>query len=66
MYTDKLDVFKYVGKMLGSAYGMMLRVFRNEYNWSCSDVDSLPISRIMTIYEETLEDIETKKDMYDK
>ncbi len=65
MQCDKYELFDYVGLILGSAYSLMLRLFRNQYKWSCGDTDNIQLRRLMKIYDETLEDIDKKKELMD-
>lgn len=46
-------------------YYAICRLLRNRFKWSCKDIDSISVRRLMNIYEETLEDIDKEKNEMD-
>lgn len=41
---------------IGDYYHNIYRALRNKYKWSPSEVDKLPLDRILRIFDETIED----------
>lgn len=45
-----------------AAYNMILRTFKVRFNWMPNQVDEMRLRRIMNIYDDTLEEIQSEKE----